>query len=357
MTIHGKRRMNGLIGVLTVLSLAAPAALAEDKTLAVSGSGGIVGDMNTRFFGAPFTEATGVKIERLTSEGSRMAELEAMVGSGRVLWDVMEISASNYPLGVSKGLFEKIDYSKVDPEDKLPETARAEYGVGAASFSHVLAARTDEMPEGQMMSSWADFWDVETFPGPRSLRNRAEDNLEFALLADGVPKDELYNVLLTEEGLDQAFAKMDEIKPHITAWWSSGAQSVQLLSDGEVFFGTSYNGRIPPLANSGMAVKIVWNGGAIHTSYMGIPKGSENIDLAHQFIAYRTMNADQMRQYMVELPYPGFAPGLYDGVSEEVVAIQPTAPANLDVQFAADSKFWGENLEAIQERWNEWLLE
>ncbi|MCE8009564.1 ABC transporter substrate-binding protein [Aestuariivita sp.] len=346
----------GLAAALT-LAVAAPAAIAQERTLAVSGSGGIVGEMNTRFFAEPFTAETGIAVERLTSEGSRMAELEAMVNSGRVLWDVMEISASNYPLGVSKGLFEPIDYSKVDPEGLLPPGARAEYGVGAASFSHVLAVRTDQMPEGRMMSSWADFWDVETFPGPRALRNRAEDNLEFALLADGVAEADLYTVLSTEDGLDRAFAKMDEIKPHVTAWWTSGAQSVQLLSDGEVYFGTSYNGRIPPLAQSGLPVEIMWNGGALHTSFVGIPKGTENIEMAHQFIAYRTMNAAQMRQYMAELPYPGFAPGLYDGVAEAVTAIQPTAPANLEAQFSANPEFWGDNLEAIQERWNEWLLE
>ncbi len=37
-------------------------------------------------------------------------------------------------------------------------------------------------------------------------------------------KDELYDVLGTDEGLDRAFAKLDEIKDAIPVWWTSGAQ-------------------------------------------------------------------------------------------------------------------------------------
>ena len=64
-----------------------------------------------------------------------------------------------------------------------------------------------------------------------------------ALLADGVPSDEIYDVLGTPEGVTRALAKLDTIKAE-TIWWEAGAQPPQLLADGEVAMTTAYNGRI-----------------------------------------------------------------------------------------------------------------
>ncbi len=46
----------------------------------------------------------------------------------------------------------------------------------------------------------ADFFDLETFPGRRGMRRVPAVNLEFALMADGVPRDEVYATLDTPEG-------------------------------------------------------------------------------------------------------------------------------------------------------------
>lgn len=67
-------------------------------------------------------------------------------------------------------------------------------------------------------ASWADFWDVDKYPGKRGLRKRAVYNLEFALLADGVKVEDVYRVLSTPTGVERAFAKLSELKPHIQ-WW------------------------------------------------------------------------------------------------------------------------------------------
>lgn len=345
-----------LLGAVMTLVVAGGAA-AEDKTLTISGSGGVVAEVNAKIFVPAYEKESGWKARQVSAEGSRMAELEAMVKAGRVTWDVSEISASNYPIGVQKNLLEPIDYSLVDPKGELPAVARGEFGVGAASYSTVLVQNLGHNPEGRKMQSWADFWDVETFPGPRSLGNRPQYNLEFALLADGVAKDNLYTVLATKEGVDRAFAKLDEIKEHIPVWWTSGAQTVQLLSDEEVFYATTYNGRVSKLQEAGMPVEIVWNGGALHISYVGIPKGAEDVEEAHRYIQIRTMRPDLEREYLKLLPYPSFAPDLFEGMPEKVVMQMPTFPANEAAQFAANEMFWAENLVRIQERWTEWLLE
>ena len=92
------------------------------------------------------------------------------------------------------------------------------------------------------------------------MRRVPDVNLEFALLADGVPSEQVYEVLSTQEGLDRAFRKLDTIKDQVV-WWEAGAQAPQLLADGEVAMSTAYNGRIfnaQVLENQPFV--IVWDG-------------------------------------------------------------------------------------------------
>ena len=105
-------------------------------------------------------------------------------------------------------------------------------------YSSVLAYSQKKFPK-DAPKSWADFWDVKKFPGRRALRNHPLATLEAALMADGVPPDKLYPL-----DVDRAFKKLEEIKPHITVWWTSGAQSAQLLNDGEVDMVMAWNGRV-----------------------------------------------------------------------------------------------------------------
>ena len=134
-----KKRLHVVV-VLSVLAIIAFGAQiqAAERSMVLSGSGGYVAEISEKIWMEPFTKATGIKIKRVSSETQRMAQLEAMVQSGKTLWDATEVSASNYPIGVQKNLFEPIDYSLADPDNVLPEIAKLKYGVGAAAYSVVL---------------------------------------------------------------------------------------------------------------------------------------------------------------------------------------------------------------------------
>jgi len=99
---------------------------------------------------------------------------------------------------------------------------------------------------------------VKKFPGPRALQDQAPFNLEFALIADGVPMDDLYPL-----DVDRAFKKMDEIKDHITVWWKNGAQQIQLLTSAEVIYSSAWNGRVNVAQKKGVPLEIVWQGGCL----------------------------------------------------------------------------------------------
>ena len=61
-------------------------------------------------------------------------------------------------------------------------------------WAQVLAYRTDAV-KGAVPKGWADFWDTKKFPGDRAMIGTSAGGwpeLEFALMAAGVPADKLY---------------------------------------------------------------------------------------------------------------------------------------------------------------------
>ena len=341
------RRSFGIALAASVSSLAlARAAFASDVTIVVNGSGGSLAELLKKIYEDPFTAETGIKVQATAPVS--LPKLKAMVETGNVEWDLTEMNGDDVVIAEKEGWLEPMDYSIIDPDNELPDSAKKPFAFVRSSYSTVLAYRTDrydEAPQG-----WTDFWDVEKFPGPRSLQNSPRCNLEFALLADGVPLDQLYPL-----DVDRAFRKLDEIKPHITVWWTNGAQHVQLLIDGEVNMTTCWNGRITPLKAEGKPVDITWNGGGLLLSYLGIPKGAKHPKEAMEFIRFRN-NPEASAEFVRQMPYPGFNPKMMELLEPEFVATLPTAPENAAVQYEVSDMWWAENNEAMAKHWNEWLL-
>lgn len=344
-----------LIGAAFALPLLAGPAAAQQVEITYAGSGGGLAQVMDMLFDKPFEKATGIRIKALATT-DRVSAMRAMMQAGNPIWDVAELTPIEYATASLEGWLEPIDWSVADPDDLLPADAKLKDGGVAATFSTVIAQRTDKLPQGKKMTSWADFWDVQTFPGPRALQDSVMENLEFALLADGVAKEDLYGVLATKEGVDRAFAKLDQIKPHVAAWWSAGAQPVQMLSDGEVAFTTAWNGRITQLKQEGVPVDTVWNGGALKPSYVGIMKGTKHKKEAEEYIAFMIGDPQRSAEFAKLVAYPGMVKGLYDHIDPAIGRELPTYPDNIAGQFVVDAVFWAKNLDALQERWQEWLL-
>lgn len=327
----------------------------DAKTIVRASAGGSFGEALRKVCDDPFTKETGIVIQPANTDDST-PQIRAQMLTGNVIWDISNTSAETLPVAAENGWLEKIDWDLIDPEHKLPDVARQPYGVGINSYSETIVVRTDKQPEGKQMSSWADFWDTKTFPGPRSLHDTPIKNLEFALLADGVPADQIYKQLATKEGVDRALNKLGEIRPNIAVWWTSGQQPLQLLASGEVYYATAWNGRVAPLQREGVPVKIVWNGGAIVPGYHSILKGSKHVKEAHEWLKYCWNDAKRGAELTKLLPYPGFAPGLMDQLPEELRKELPTYPENLKAQFVFDGQFWADHRTEIQRAWDRWRL-
>src|SRR5690606_18681083 len=168
------------------------------------------------------------------------------VESEDVIWDVMTVPMEQMVRLARDSVIEPMNYDVVDRTPLYPDIA-LEYGVGVAYFSTTMIYSFDSTDIPQ---DWAGFWDVtaategEDLPLSelRCLRRYPIGTLEFALLADGVPIEELYPL-----DTDRAFAWMDKIRDNVLVWWQESKEPAELVAADAVGAASCWNVRIPQL--------------------------------------------------------------------------------------------------------------
>jgi putative spermidine/putrescine transport system substrate-binding protein len=327
-------------------------AAVQARDLTVVSWGGAYQDAQRKAYFEPFMQSMDTKLLEEQYNGE-MAKIKAMVDANAVTWDVVQVEAPELVRGCEEGLFETLDFGKIGGKESYMPAAVTECGVGTIVWSTILAYDGDKIEDGP--TSWADFWNVEKWPGKRGLRKTAKITLEFALLADGVPHDKVYEVLGTPEGVDRAFAKLDELKPHIQ-WWEAGSQPPQWLASGDVVMTAAYNGRISAANKEGRNFKIVWDGQVYALDSWVIVKGSPNADQAYDFLKFAGLPEHQ-KDLANTIPYGVTNVASIGQIDPKVAPDLPTAPDNLKTAVATDIPFWVENGEALDERFNAWAAQ
>ena len=273
--------------------------------------------------------------------------IKSQVASGKPTWDVVDVPTGYCLRGGEQGLVEKLDFAKLPNGASMPEAYRSPYSVAYEFYSSVLAYNQKAFPNGAP-SSWADFWDVKKFPGRRALRNHPIATLEAALMADGVAPDKLYPL-----DVDRAFRKLEEIKPNITVWWTSGAQSAQLLNDGEVDMVMAWNGRVSALISEGAKVAFTFNQGVLQSTSLCILKDAPNAATAVRFLN-EAVDPVHQANLPLNIDYGPANPMAFDTgvISPERAAQLPSAPDNARKQALMSYAWWSSPAgEAAEKRW------
>ncbi|MGN7295445.1 ABC transporter substrate-binding protein [Rhizobium sp. SAFR-030] len=345
--MHYRTLVGGLV-VLAGLGITS-AALADSGKLTVVGAGGVLQDAERKAFFEPFAKSSGVAVTEDSYSG-QMAKVRAMVSSGSVSWDVMQVEQNTLLSGCAEGLFEELDWAKIgNKEDFIPE-AYSDCGVGAFVWSMVPSYDKTRISDGP--KNWADFWDMKKWPGKRGFRQTAKMTLEIALLADGVAPGEVYKVLATKAGQDRAFGKLDQIKGDII-WWTSGAESLERLAAGDVTATATFNGRVTAANAAGKDFALIWNGQVYGIDYWGIVKGSANRENAEKFIGFAASDAAQSAfpQYIA---YGVTNKKAIGSVKPELAKDLPTTEANMKAAVGLNTEFWADNGEALEARFATW---
>ena len=351
--------------ILSAVGSIALAATAVADSITVVSWGGAYTKSQVEAYHKPWASSTGNAVVSEDYSGG-LAEVRAQVEAGSVTWDVVDVELSDAIVGCDEGLLEEIDASMLPPApDGTPATqdfmdgALSECAVGNIVWSTLYAY--DKTKFDTAPTTMADFFDLEKFPGKRGMRKVAKNMLEMALMGDGVPSSEVYDVMNTPEGIDRAFAKLDTIKDSVV-WWEAGAQPPQLLADGEVSMTITWNGRIfNAIASEGQPFGLVWDGQIYDLDLFVIPKGSPNKDAAMDFVKFATATkplADQASW----IPYgPVRASSIpligtfHSDASIQMIDHMPTTAEALRNGVQNDYMFWADNGEELNERFNAWL--
>lgn len=327
-----------------------PANLKGTGEVRVISWGGTFQDAQRLAYFEPFERLTGIKV--IEAEGPDASKIKAGVDTGNVEYDVAELDRSDVlRLTPEENYWEPIDYSFFDV-DNIAENFRYKYSIDMLPYATVIGYRTDVFAEGP--TGQKDFWDTAAFPGPRTTEGGTGGVfpfLEAALMADGVAKEALYPL-----DIERAFASLSRIRGDVVTFWEAGAQPAQLLNDNEVVMAHSWNGRMHALQEANAPVNVVWNEAQLATDVWAVPKGAANAENAMKFAAFITLPVSQARLCTL-IPYGFVNVKAADYLTPDQIANLPTSPEYLEKMTIRDIAWWVANTQAVQDRWNEWILE
>ena len=327
--------------------------------------GGAYAKSQVEAYDKPFTAKTGIKVNMIDADNPA-TPIKAQVEAKNVTTDVADVTMSDAIRLCDEGLIVPIDPATLPAApDGTPATkdflpgALADCAVSSILFSTPYAYDTTKFAFNPP-TTIADLFNTTKFPGKRGLLKSARGNLEMALMATGVPASDVYKVLATPAGVDQAFKELDKIKKNVV-WWDAGAQPPQLLADGEVSMTTAYNGRIFDAAVAEhKPFKIVWDGQVLEFDLFVIPKGAPHEKEALDYIKFATSTqqlADQAKwiAYGPARKSSAALVGKYMDGKTDMAPNMPTNPTNMKNAVIVDSAFWADHDTELEQRFNSWL--
>ncbi|MGB8713657.1 MAG: ABC transporter substrate-binding protein [Onishia taeanensis] len=361
-SVHIKRASLALVG----LSALAAAVNVQAETLNIVSWGGAYSESQQKAYNEPWMEKTGDEIVNIDRSGNALAGLRAQSQAGNVTWDLVDMLPADALIACAEGLIEPLDHDALladapdgtPPSEDFVDGALDECFVASIVYSNIVAFNTEMFPEDKQPSTIADVFDLENFPGKRTLMRKPINNLEWALVADGVAPEDVYDVLSTEEGVQRAFAKLDTIKDQVI-WWQEGAQPPQLLADQEVAFGSAYNGRIfNAMLSEGQPFEIIWDAQVFELDGWVVPTGK--LDKVKDYLNFATDTqrlADQAR-YISYGPARKSSSGMVSTHAEtgiEMTPHMPTFPPNFATAIPKNDEFWADNIDELSRRFDAWL--
>ena len=364
MKLYTKLAMSAAAGVLAAASL----AYAATDLVVVSWGGAYSGSQQNAYHDPYMKNNPGINIINDDSSNEAVAKLRAMNEVGNVTWDLVDVVAADAIRLCDEGL--AMEY---DPDELLAPApdgtpASKDFGdlivsecfIPQIVYSTTFGYRTDMVKTKP--TSVCDVFDVEKIPGKRSLEKNPINNLEWALICDGVDPKDIYDLLATGEGVDRALAKLGTIKEHVV-WWTKGAQTPQLLADGEVVMGSTYNGRLfSVIEEEKQPIAMLWDWQVFDLDGWIIPKGSPHLEEVKTYVRWATDTqrlADQAKYISYGPARKSSAPlvSKHATLGIDMAPHMPTDPNNAKNTLLYNYEFWADYRDDIDEKFQAWLIQ
>jgi putative spermidine/putrescine transport system substrate-binding protein len=357
---------------LTATAAFAEGHMANDMTL-VSWGGAYQNSQQKAYVEPYLANNPGVTATWDESSPEAVSKLRAMNEAGNITWDLVDVEAADAIRLCDEGLAMEIDFNEQlaagddgsSAEDDFGDMLVSDCFIPQIVFSTTFGYRTDMVPEGvEPPTSACDVFDLEKYPGKRALNKQPIANMEWALLCDGVPYEEVYDVLETDEGQDRAFAKLDTIKDQ-TIWWSASAEPPQLLADGEIFMGSAYNGRLfSAIEEQGQPIGMAWDWQMFDLDGWVVPAGLPEDRLARvmDFVKFATDTqrlADQAKYISYGPARASSAPlvSTHADLGIEMAPHMPTDPNNAENTFVNNYLWWADYRDDLDAKFQAWLAQ
>jgi putative spermidine/putrescine transport system substrate-binding protein len=349
--------MNLTAKLLAASALTAVAGAASAQELTFVSWGGAYQKSQLNAYVEPYiANNPGISVVWDESSAEAVAKLRAMNEAGNITWDLVDVVAADAIRLCDEGLAMEIDPDEhlapapdgTSAEDDFGDLLVSDCFIPQIVYSTTFGYRTDMVGDTPPTEVCAVF-DLEAYPGKRALEKRPINNMEWALYCDGVAKDDIYDVLATPEGQERALAKLDTIKDDVI-WWSAGADTPQLLADGEIVMGSTYNGRLfSVIEEQDQPVGMLWDMQVFDLDGWIIPEGLSEERLAQvlDFIYFGTDTqrlADQAKYISYGPARASSAPlvGLHADLGIEMAPHMPTDPNNAANTLLYNYEFWAD---------------
>ncbi|MCP4403942.1 MAG: extracellular solute-binding protein [bacterium] len=311
-------------------------------------------------FVRPYEEQKGVRVHVASYNGG-IAEIRDQVESANVLWDVVDLTQADSLRACNEGLLERIDNIELpagadgsSARDDFVEGAINPCGVGVIVWATAFAYSHDAFGDARP-TTIADFFDTKKFPGARGIRNDPTVIMEWALMADGVKRENVYSILETAEGIERALEKMDAIRPGLKLW-QTGREPVRLINDGDVAMTMVWaTTGATASKEKGANFSMVWDGRVVELDLFGIPKGSRYKEEALEFIRFAS-SSKSLANMVSYLPNGPTRKSSLAFLSDEVLQQIPNGPAYQNqVSILSDAQWWSNNHAVLDEAFQAWI--
>jgi len=291
----------------------------KGRTLNVVTWGGVWTDATKKYFLEPFAAETGVKVNYTISGTDPTSTVLLQEQQGSVQIDLTDSS--------SAGVLEEKGFMEHFPDElmqAIKQTSRpdafGDYYLELGSTATLIVCNPELIKK--CPSNAKEFWDVKGFPGDRAVATTYSSAMAFALMADGVPKDQLFPM-----DVERSIKKLKELKPHVKTWPSSGAQQQQVMIDKEVGMSFMWNGRAFVVKRDNMPNLILNWGDSTLTTGNGwaVPKGAPNKDVAFAAIKWVAEHPEAQAKWSEALTYPTPTKDLLTLVPKDIADALPGA--------------------------------
>lgn len=345
----------GAVALVVVLALVgacggednAETATEEQITLVFVGFGGPTQEAETKAWLEPFMEEhPNIKV---IYDFTDYAKLQAMVQSENVTWNVVSVG-NDFGLESHEHLLTRIDCNIVPCDELQPEKyPTTGYRVPEDVSGLALGYNTEDLG-GRVPQGWADFFDVEKFPGKRVMvANLAAFPMEMALVGDGVDPANLYPL-----DIDRALRKIESLGDNLILT-ADFQECAELVGTGDAVMGYCFSGRFVDARSDGAPIEIQWNQNVLAPAYLVVPKGANNVRESMQLVAF-ALSAERNADFSDYIPYGPPNVNALDNVDASVREDLPTTyqtPAYSPI--FTDDLWWDANRAEVTERWEEFL--